>query len=194
MGAAAWEETAVGRTGPGFFRKGNSAMQVTLVMFKADGGRKDLAITKKTTIFGRNSECDYQIPLAEISRRHCQITLKNDKLTVRDLGSSNGTYVNNKRVQEEELHPTDTLTLGPVVFTVVIDGVPKEVTPVKTHLGEKKKAAAPEPKPQPHELALDTIDIAEEEQGSGELNLEESEEGSGDDPLAALEEMTKKKS
>ena len=48
---------------------------------------------------------------------------------VKDLGSSNGTYINNGRVEEAPLQAGDRLAVGPIVFTVQVDGMPSEIAP-----------------------------------------------------------------
>ena len=64
-----------------------------------------------------------------------QLTLVKDAVKVKDLESANGTYVNNKRIQKEQpLSPGDHLVVGPVVFTVQINGQPAEIRAVKTKL------------------------------------------------------------
>lgn len=107
-------------------------MKAKLVMFKADGKRKDFLLQKSVTVIGRGEECDFQVPLLDVSRRHCELTVDGDRIRVKDLASSNGTYVNNKRVNESELRAGDRLAIGPVIFTLQVDGVPGEIEPVKT--------------------------------------------------------------
>jgi len=107
-------------------------MDVKLVMFKPSGERKDLPVVNPVTVLGRGDECDLRVPLKSVSRRHCELTLSEDELKVKDLGSSNGTYVNNKRINEGSVKAGDRLVVGPVVFTVQIDNVPEEIQPVKT--------------------------------------------------------------
>ena len=101
-------------------------MQVVLVMFRGDGDRRSFSIVHDVTVIGRREDCDFRIPLGEISRKHCRLIKDGDTLRAEDLGSSNGTYVNGNRVQEAELAPGDTLKVGSVVFVVQIDGVPAE--------------------------------------------------------------------
>lgn len=120
-------------------------MDVALVMFTPSGERRDFKVGKRT-IIGRNTECNIQIPLPVVSRRHCELRLEDNRVHVRDLGSSNGTYINNHRIQQSELHVGDTLTIGPVVFTTVIDGRPTEIKPILTIL-EPSKPSRPSPKP-----------------------------------------------
>ena len=117
-------------------------MDVALVMFTEKGERRNFAVAGPKVVIGRNTECDIQIPLGEISRRHCEIVVKKDKIAVRDLGSSNGTYVNNKRIQQAEVGAGETLTVGPVIFTVVINGAPAEIKPIRTVVQVPKKKSA----------------------------------------------------
>jgi pSer/pThr/pTyr-binding forkhead associated (FHA) protein len=109
-------------------------MDVSLVMFKADGTRRDFPVKGDRLVIGRKNTCDLRIPLTSVSRQHCEIRVADDQIRVRDLGSSNGTFHNDTRVQEAELAAGDELVIGPVVFTVVVDGEPAEIEPVRTVL------------------------------------------------------------
>jgi pSer/pThr/pTyr-binding forkhead associated (FHA) protein len=99
-------------------------MQVVLVMLRGDGERRSFSIVRDVTVIGRREDCDFRIPLGDISRKHCRLVKQNGVLMIQDLGSSNGTFINNKRIQEAELSPGDSLQLGGVSFVVQIDGVP----------------------------------------------------------------------
>lgn len=115
-------------------------MDVLLVMFKDDGSHKEFPLSSGKTLVGRGEECDLRIPLPEISRKHSVLMVGNSGVSVRDLGSANGTYVNNKRVSEQELGAGDHLIIGPVVFTVRVNGEPKEIKPVHTRLETRSPA------------------------------------------------------
>jgi len=107
-------------------------MEITLVMFKPDGQRRDFTLTGSKMVIGRGEECDLRVPVLSVSRIHCELAVSEDgELTARDLASSNGTYVNNNRVDEAVLKAGDHLTIGPSVFTVQVDGKPEHITPVK---------------------------------------------------------------
>src|SRR5688572_25016101 len=101
-------------------------MQVVLVMFRSDGGRKSFSVTRDVVVVGRREDCDLRIPLGEVSRKHCRFVKDGDGLRIEDLGSSNGTYVNGERVQEAAVNAGDTVQVGPVMFVVQVDGVPAE--------------------------------------------------------------------
>ena len=107
-------------------------MEVKLVMFRANGQRKDFPIINPRTVIGRGENCDLQVPLLSVSRRQCELEVAEGTVMVRDLGSSNGTYVNNQRINDMQLSAGDRLVVGPIVFTVQIDGRPDQIQPVKT--------------------------------------------------------------
>jgi pSer/pThr/pTyr-binding forkhead associated (FHA) protein len=102
-------------------------MDVNLVLFKKNGSRKDFRLPSNVTIIGRRQDCDLCIPLMVVSRRHCEINKSREGLKVRDLGSSNGTYLNGKRVTEAEVKPGDYLQIGPLAFGLQIDGTPEHI-------------------------------------------------------------------
>ena len=54
-------------------------------------------------LVGRHQDADIQLQSAEISRRHAAFLLKEDALWVQDLKSSNGTFVNDLRIEHEKL-------------------------------------------------------------------------------------------
>jgi pSer/pThr/pTyr-binding forkhead associated (FHA) protein len=127
-------------------------MQVVLVMFRGEGERRSFSIVRDVTVIGRREDCDFRIPLGEISRKHCRLIKDGDALRAEDLGSSNGTFVNGARVQEAQLAPGDTLKVGSVMFVVQIDGVPHEdeMQPAAPAAADSAMAmAAP---PEEHEL------------------------------------------
>ncbi|MHC4391859.1 MAG: protein kinase domain-containing protein, partial [Planctomycetota bacterium] len=51
-------------------------------------------------VLGRGVDCDVQIPDQRLSRRHCQVELREGRLMVSDLNSSNGTFVRGQRLTE----------------------------------------------------------------------------------------------
>jgi pSer/pThr/pTyr-binding forkhead associated (FHA) protein len=77
----------------------------------------------------------------EVSRHHVELHSSEKSIHFKDLGSANGTYLNNKRVGKGKLSPGDHLIVGPVVFTVQIDGEPAEIRAVRTRLRSRAAAA-----------------------------------------------------
>jgi pSer/pThr/pTyr-binding forkhead associated (FHA) protein len=68
---------------------------------------------------GRTARADFIVDAALISRIHCRLTAdRSDQLIVEDLGSTNGTIVNGKKVDRVILRAGDRLTIGRVEFEV----------------------------------------------------------------------------
>ena len=67
---------------------------------------------------GRAPRADFILDVALVSRLHCQLTAGSDTLEVLDLKSTNGTYVNDTRIEKANLAPGDRLRVGRVELTV----------------------------------------------------------------------------
>jgi pSer/pThr/pTyr-binding forkhead associated (FHA) protein len=69
-------------------------------------------ITSSRFVIGRSRECDLSVTDGNASRRHAEIIREGDAYFVVDLGSTNGTELNGRRVTREELTDGDRITLG----------------------------------------------------------------------------------
>jgi len=67
---------------------------------------------------GRAPRADFILDAALVSRVHCRITASDDSLEVVDLSSTNGTYVNDKRIRKATVSPGDRLRVGRVEMRV----------------------------------------------------------------------------
>lgn len=120
-------------------------MKVNLVRFKKDGTQKSIPLPSSVTVIGRRHDCDLRIPIMSVSRRHCQLSMNEGVLKIRDLGSKNGTFVNGNRVDAARIQAGDALKIGPLTFVVQIDGEPENVSLPMTEADEgprKKRAGA----------------------------------------------------
>jgi hypothetical protein len=86
---------------------------------------RQLAVT-----IGRSDQCDIAVKDSSMSGRHAEIRKSNGEITVRDLGSANGIYLNGERIDEAELFDGDVLRLGQTSVRVDVVG------------GRKRRAAA----------------------------------------------------
>ncbi|MFI5119114.1 MAG: FHA domain-containing protein [Thermoanaerobaculia bacterium] len=80
---------------------------------------RDFELQPGDNILGRDSEASVVIPMKSISRRHARIFVSGDTVTLEDLGSKNGTWVQGRRIAEPtEINDGDELRLGsvPLVF------------------------------------------------------------------------------
>jgi pSer/pThr/pTyr-binding forkhead associated (FHA) protein len=119
-------------------------MDINLVLLKENGAHKAFPLTSSVTVIGRRHECDLYIPLSTVSRKHCQLSLNEQTLEVRDLGSKCGTFVNDEKVDgQTTLKAGDYIRIGPLTFLCQIDGKPEKIVPPKK---PAQQAAKPQKK------------------------------------------------
>lgn len=95
-------------------------------------GDLELTVNDKLTV-GRGQDNDVVLGSKQVSRQHAELTLENDQLMVQDLGSSNGTLVNDQKLvphQPTVLNESDTVTFAAFTFQVQQHEVAQTTTPV----------------------------------------------------------------
>jgi pSer/pThr/pTyr-binding forkhead associated (FHA) protein len=75
-------------------------------------GRPDIPLDAAVCLVGRHHTCDVRIDSPRVSRRHCCLTRDGDTVVVRDLGSHNGTFINDVRIESGVLHRGESLTIA----------------------------------------------------------------------------------
>jgi two-component system, cell cycle response regulator len=86
-----------------------------VVIYGADLGKK-YPLDKPTTIIGRSSSCDIQVDQESVSRSHAKLINTGCAININDLGSTNGSYVNDEQVQKCELRDGDFVKIGRTIF------------------------------------------------------------------------------
>ena len=76
-----------------------------------DGG-PNLVLDHPLVLVGRHPDCDVRLCSIRVSRRHCCLTAVDGVVVVRDLGSTNGTSINGRRVEAGRLRPGDELAIA----------------------------------------------------------------------------------
>jgi pSer/pThr/pTyr-binding forkhead associated (FHA) protein len=84
-----------------------------VVLSAALAGRTHELTVDKTTV-GRLEDNTFQIPEPSVSSHHCEVLLRGSEVLVKDLNSTNGTFINGEKVTETVLKPGQTLRLGQV--------------------------------------------------------------------------------
>jgi pSer/pThr/pTyr-binding forkhead associated (FHA) protein len=96
-------------------------MDVKLVVLGGKHPGQVIAVHGPEFLVGRAPECKLRPNSDMVSRRHCVITITEGRATIRDLGSRNGTIVNEKKiVGEHEFRTGDKLKIGPLEFEVLL--------------------------------------------------------------------------
>lgn len=72
-----------------------------------------------TTTVGRHMQSRILLDDITVSRRHCRLNVEENRITVEDQGSTNGTYVNGARMEEARLQPGDRLMVGRFHLVVI---------------------------------------------------------------------------
>jgi hypothetical protein len=125
-------------------------MAKLVVLTQSMAGRSCDLASERTTI-GRIEENNFQISEPSVSSRHCEILLRGNDIVVKDLGSTNGTFINGERITEEGvLKPGQTLRLGNVELKLDGPGAPAPASgstpaPAPAAPGPKKEAAKAAP-------------------------------------------------
>ena len=85
-------------------------------------------LEKGTTVIGRSAQTDIPLKDAGISREHSEIKIDGEKATIKDLGSTNGTFVNNKRITRHVLKDGDKIQISSsTVFKFILSDESEKV-------------------------------------------------------------------
>jgi pSer/pThr/pTyr-binding forkhead associated (FHA) protein len=107
-------------------------------VLKVVGGKQDgklIPLNTKKFLIGREQDCHLRPGSESVSRHHCLITIDDFTVRVRDLGSSNGTIINGKRIiGVHEANPGEALQVGNLNFEIVFS---KAGAPVASGAAEK---------------------------------------------------------
>jgi hypothetical protein len=91
---------------------------VRMQFIPADIPEQGVTVHKLPVTIGRGSDTTVRVDDPYTSRRHCEINRLNGALVVRDLNTTNGTFVNGLRITESHILPGDRLTVGETRFLV----------------------------------------------------------------------------
>ena len=112
---------------------------------KGEEQKPGYLLSKEVIYLGRDVKNDILLNDDSVSRRHAQIVRQPEGFVLRDLGSKNGTFINNLRIEEQLLKHDDILTFGNLYFIFSLPAVPEAQqaeAPVTEAVAEP---AAPEP-------------------------------------------------
>jgi hypothetical protein len=89
-----------------------------LLIKAAEAESRSIELKLGANRLGRSPDADFQIANSTVSSFHCELILTNEGVTIRDLESTNGTFVNGNRVREANLVAGQTVRLGEVELVV----------------------------------------------------------------------------
>jgi len=101
-------------------------VKATLIVESGPEAGAQLALpADRPTVLGRAAHVDLVIPDIHVSKTHCHFVLSGHRWTVTDLNSSNGTFVNDRRVNTQALSDGDVLRLGKTTLRFVVQPSPE---------------------------------------------------------------------
>ncbi len=111
-----------------------------------DGYRYSFRIRPGENRLGSTESNDLILPVPEVSRRHAVVHVGEDGVTVEDLGSKNGTFVNGQRVTQARLREGDLICFGIVVLRLVAVPSSDASLAISIDSSEQKPRAKREPR------------------------------------------------
>src|SRR5215510_6565177 len=99
-----------------------------------------------TTTVGRVSDNAFEIPEASVSSHHAEIVLKGSDILIRDLNSTNGTFINGERITEAVLKPGEILRFGTIELKLDTGDAP---------IPRSNSPSSAAPRPSPRQKPLD---------------------------------------
>lgn len=108
-------------------------------LIKEDDGEK--IPVHSHLIIGRTKECNLVIEDPSVSRKHLELIQSENSYKWKDLGSTNGTFINGQKMLAGELHTGDTIQIGKTIFRFVIEENSKP-SKISEKTGEKKEQPA----------------------------------------------------
>ncbi|MBU0755118.1 MAG: sigma 54-interacting transcriptional regulator [Planctomycetes bacterium] len=82
------------------------------VVYKDPDQQEKIYHLNAPLVVGRSSSCHIVLEREGVSRRHCEFSLLESKVVIKDLDSTNGTYLNGTRIKEAVVQPGDRVVLG----------------------------------------------------------------------------------
>ena len=98
-----------------------SGFALKFISGKYQGGEFPLK-AEKNVVIGRSSELDMVLVEDMVSRKHAKITFAAGKITIEDLGSTNGTFVNGEKIKQARLKEGDRILIGTSILKLVHQG------------------------------------------------------------------------
>lgn len=102
-------------------------------------GKHFILLPERGTVIGRGNQCDIVIPGTHLSRRHTEISIEGNHLRVKDLGSANGTFLNELRIDNATANNGDRLRLDVYTFRIVAPDLEDSKTRIRKPIDELSK-------------------------------------------------------
>src|ERR1022692_3230428 len=100
-----------------------------LVVQSAENKGRSYELKVDKTTVGRVEDNTFQIADASVSSHHCEVLLRGTEVVVKDLNSTNGTFINEEKISESVLKPGQKLRLGQIELSLETGDAPFSSAP-----------------------------------------------------------------
>ena len=114
---------------------------IKLVIVDGPGRGKEFPIGDGEVVLGRTNETEIELPSNKVSRKHAAIRIVDGQVEIEDLGSSNGTFLNGKRITRSSVPPGGKIGVGEYLLEIVSGQRKPPAQPARSGTG--KPAAKP---------------------------------------------------
>jgi predicted component of type VI protein secretion system len=130
----------------------------------------------KTTV-GRVDDNTFQIADASVSSHHCEILLRGTEVIIRDLNSTNGTFINEEKISESVLKPGQKLRLGQIELSLESADAPATTTTAPMPGAPAPMAGAPKKQVDQTVVMKRGVSLNELEQGTRTAGFDTATKG-----------------
>ena len=117
------DKTIIADAGSSIFQsKPDKKSHACLVQYSGTNIGRRYVIDQIDMVIGRSPECSITVNEQSVSRKHASCTTIDGEVSIQDLGSSNGTFVNDNKIDTKTLQDGDILRLGTVLFKYFAQG------------------------------------------------------------------------
>jgi predicted component of type VI protein secretion system len=109
-------------------------MHFTLLVVTGTHQGRLIPVTQAEFVIGRSPRCQLRPLREDVSRKHCTLLRRGERLFLRDEGSSNGTILNRRTLVQGEMPVTDgdEFEVGPLRFRVLVTPTPPSIDAEET--------------------------------------------------------------
>jgi transcriptional regulator with PAS, ATPase and Fis domain len=98
-----------------------------VIVSDSGGNEASVPLEMAPCVVGTDEGCDVRVIDPHVSRRHCEVSLTDAGVVLRDLGSKNGTFIGNVEVREAVVQPGTIVRFGDHLLVVRVTGAPREI-------------------------------------------------------------------